>query len=62
MQGLLHHKLDLIMFLDQVTVSWFVQNQTKRHATSARVTHNPQIGLIGLHRFQSLFDVGNCIR
>lgn len=57
MQRFLHYESDTFMVFHQITFSWFVQNQIKGHAPSARTSAYPEVGLVGVHGLQTLFDV-----
>lgn len=38
-----HRKFDTMVFLDFVTLSWFIQNQIKSHAPSPNVGNDTQV-------------------
>lgn len=50
------------MFLDQIAFSWFIQNQIKRHAPSARAPAYSKICLVRVQSFKSLFNISYRVR
>jgi len=62
MQRFLHYEFYPIVLLDQIAFSWFIQNQIKGHAPSAGAAAYPEVGLVRLHSFKTLFNIFDCIR